>query len=600
MIITFSHFDLHSQKMNLDAGPYGLIDFRLEDALEVYRTVWNDFYDVWEQDYCINLIKDCERPVDDSKPDQTRKVNHANEAYGPLEFDFEPQDDGDLEYFTVEEFNTFEETERYLTLSCSNKCTERAKSGYPQYEFCTPASRNHIKEDLSTANLSLPFIPYADDTNFNVEEYLEGFDKFSWQTDFPDPDWETIELQAATHLVYERDYTLDEIDSLKILRMSRINHSSGLLWDTAQRDLLKPTFSEAPSISENFVYNGKDIRLHLSRVVHQFCPKLSCLSVFCGSHDFVGAENEDIETPEPELTSEELKKLSLYECGISCFRAFSDAKIIEDRTMRDAERPLAAADHTFNLLHATTRDHVAKNRVLASKKAYTVKEAADVIKPAWFAGKGATVAIDLKEAEGLWNAFVILGINAFAGCQEESATPNYVSGVTLGKSTKVKCRNVPVQRGKFPSIQIMHGSYGLGAFTPRALQPGVVLGEYVGEILRADNPNHPSFDIIHKHVGLNYMFKVHSEITLDSAKLGNETRYLNDSKDEPEKNNCEARVVLIDGDHRIVLVTTQSVAKGQELLLGYGETYWDPQGTDTGSHDAPLSLENPPDDSVVL
>ncbi|KAG6824502.1 hypothetical protein H0H92_006675 [Tricholoma furcatifolium] len=67
--------------------------------------------------------------------------------------------------------------------------------------------------------------------------------------------------------------------------------------------------------------------------------------------------------------------------------------------------------------------------------------------------------------------------------------------------------------------------------------------------------------MVHDHLGLNYMYGlVLSASALDAAKLGNETRYLNDSKDEPNKNNCIGQAV--------------KVKNGQELLLSYGDSYW--------------------------
>ena len=74
-----------------------------------------------------------------------------------------------------------------------------------------------------------------------------------------------------------------------------------------------------------------------------------------------------------------------------------------------------------------------------------------------------------------------------------------------------------------------------------------------------------------KHIGLNYCFELNSTIVLDAARIGNETRYLNHSKD----GNCESRgslqtslidsywqsvithpcisVRLVNGEHRIGL-----------------------------------------------
>jgi len=53
---------------------------------------------------------------------------------------------------------------------------------------------------------------------------------------------------------------------------------------------------------------------------------------------------------------------------------------------------------------------------------------------------------------------------------------------------------------------------------------------------------------------MNYAFSIHDEENaLDSWYIGNETRYLNHS----EMANCVAEVRLVNGDQRIVLVTSK-------------------------------------------
>ncbi|KAG6915577.1 hypothetical protein DXG01_010878 [Tephrocybe rancida] len=228
-----SSMDLDAGLEALDLGGTPPIDPRLEDALEVYRTTWNEFYN-WERDLCRNTIKDCERPPDYASPTNTHITSTDLLESDPLEFIFDPPSDAGLEFFTVEEFDTLQAPERYSTLLCPDHDNNDA-SAYHRYEFCTPASYNYMKEDINAANYSLPFIPYADDISFKIEEYLEDFARYGWQEDFADPDWETIELEVASRLVGEHGFTLAEVDQLKILRKSRINRSSGLLWDTAQR-----------------------------------------------------------------------------------------------------------------------------------------------------------------------------------------------------------------------------------------------------------------------------------------------------------------------------------------------------------------------------
>ncbi|KAG6889607.1 hypothetical protein C0995_016133 [Termitomyces sp. Mi166 len=221
--------DLDTDFNTLDlVGSTPPVDSLIEKVLEVYRAVWNEFY-TWEKDYCDNQIDGCERPVGHPSPGLPNHVDHV-----PPEFHLKPPKDGSLEHFTVEHFDAFKNPERYSTMYCPDTIKDaRQPCGYPRYEFCTPAAHNEVKVDPHGG--ALAFIPYADDEEFKIDEYLSHVHRVSWQSDFPDPDWELIELEVMTRLVVHWKFTLQEVDQLQILRKSRINPTSGLLWDTSQR-----------------------------------------------------------------------------------------------------------------------------------------------------------------------------------------------------------------------------------------------------------------------------------------------------------------------------------------------------------------------------
>ncbi|KAG6867899.1 hypothetical protein C0993_009745 [Termitomyces sp. T159_Od127] len=205
---------------------------RLQRALQVYKAIWDEFY-IQEVTYCEDVIKGCERPTNHPYTEiQGQLVDHV-----PPEFHLRPRKDDELlEDFTVEQFDVFGNPELYSTMYCldASKGARRPYS-YATYESCTPGSRNEINVDPHCG--ALAFIPYADDESFKIYEYISYFDLFAWQSDFPDPDWELIELEVMTRLVLDCDwrFTMREVDELRILRKSRMGHSSGLLWDTSQR-----------------------------------------------------------------------------------------------------------------------------------------------------------------------------------------------------------------------------------------------------------------------------------------------------------------------------------------------------------------------------
>jgi len=139
-----------------------------------------------------------------------------------------------------------------------------------------------------------------------------------------------------------------------------------------------------------------------------------------------------------------------------------------------------------------------------------------------------------------------------------------------GRHKKKKCLNNDIQKGRYQPIKITKGAYGNGAYAQCALAKGVIIGEYVGELISKESTSMAAFDVLYDHLGLNYIFDLDMAYVLDSAIFGNETRYLNHSEDA----NCCATVVNVNGVHRIVLVTTTSVAIAEELFLNYGDSYW--------------------------
>jgi SET domain-containing protein len=68
---------------------------------------------------------------------------------------------------------------------------------------------------------------------------------------------------------------------------------------------------------------------------------------------------------------------------------------------------------------------------------------------------------------------------------------------------------------------------------------------------------------LQKFTGLNYSFQLNSTSILDALSVGNETRYINDSRELPGSvaqhpaevvtPNCEASIRLVNDVHRIAI-----------------------------------------------
>lgn len=141
---------------------------------------------------------------------------------------------------------------------------------------------------------------------------------------------------------------------------------------------------------------------------------------------------------------------------------------------------------------------------------------------------------------------------------------------------QINCDNVHLQISRAAHLEIKKGIYGLGAFATENIVKGRFIGEYVGEINISEWEDHKIF--IRKHIGLNYSFGFNDDddlpdfsyIELDSARVGNETRYINHA----ENANTIAKYIFSRGDMRIGIFASDRIEKGKELYLDYGTAYF--------------------------
>ena len=219
-------------------------DFLLEKgetAYRVYKGLWQEFY-AWEHDHSRQTILGLSRtetPIGGLLCELDDIFNYQTNEY--------------TEWFTVERWdcqNSAFSVEQIPTLFYVE---EEGISPHPRYTACTPSSTSVLYPPnfLWTA----PFVPYSDDENFPLEEYLLHFKTFGWQTDFWDPDslWififcmnitfityqgELIFYETARRLHFTHQFSYSEIDNLQLYHLPlRRSAVAGLIWDISQRSV---------------------------------------------------------------------------------------------------------------------------------------------------------------------------------------------------------------------------------------------------------------------------------------------------------------------------------------------------------------------------
>lgn len=139
---------------------------------------------------------------------------------------------------------------------------------------------------------------------------------------------------------------------------------------------------------------------------------------------------------------------------------------------------------------------------------------------------------------------------------------------------------------------------GFGLYSGEPIRKGEYISEYAGEVSPflflspLDKMYGPSLiarqvisfneaerrGIIYDRRYLSFLFDLNSEWAVDGARLGNETRFINHADNEKDGLNCEARILLVHGEHRIKFIALRDIAVGEELLFNYGKKFAEKHG----------------------
>ncbi|KAK7462696.1 hypothetical protein VKT23_007284 [Stygiomarasmius scandens] len=502
----------------------------------------------------------------------------------------------------------------------------------PPYFSCTPSQRNMREIDKFTSD-AVAFIPHADDPEFPIYDYL-GNRVIAWGEEFRDPDEEALQVEVIRRLAAQRFTAQMIDDTELLGRSVRVNHAWGLLWEYSQRDALQwpATSSDLPSVRSNdptIMSMSEEIEVGLER----FCSSLNCIHNSCRVHSYsfegpptkaaskdstsvwlaagkplvcspgrncarsweqleleqvtvdqLEWDVEDVEVLEtilrlqPDVSPCDLAPM----CRKPCWEVFVYRKeLIKDEDIDD----LNAEEDERTRIPKDFTDTLAVAEILVvrvSMQDNFVVSAAVVLKNVEYATPDAHVRIIVRDlvVVNSWvgNAILLFARGAMPRLREFNLKPVPRRKKPQRNQLPRRCQNINIQRQESPVIEIKPSKYGFGAFATSIIPPQTWIGEYIGEIHRHSDGDPwsaitVSRGILNNYRHLNYMFsleRTQEERILDAAALGNETRYLNDSK----RPNCDARHYLVNGERRISFITNKKVPAGKELFISYGENYW--------------------------
>ncbi|PFH51358.1 hypothetical protein AMATHDRAFT_142730 [Amanita thiersii Skay4041] len=498
----------------------------------------------------------------------------------------------------------------------------------PTYEACTSLGQNILLGDDSA---DMSFIPYADDPGFDLVPHLEDYQSFSWQETTRDPDLEVIVIETAKRLQSRHGLSLKQIDEIEdphlpLHPLQRGLGENGIIVNCHNRDF--PPWPNGPSYPldlYNPIYEGKGLKFKQKNMLQYFCPRRSCITSYCFIH--LEHEGTTIHIPKrvPPLIKDDMLEAAIQHfCGQKCFllgNSHSELEPSAEWTVTDQERLDILMKYTPDMAPCSLASICQK----ACNKVYqrrTQSQSDPIEKQIRHPLCSSTLQFSgMTSYYTEWNTPCFhdgpctkeSGCQCFQNkaycesyCHCEQTCPQRFPGCRCTSNSRSKticnvekclcyhnnrecdpdfcrncgaslfidtnvntCRNVAMQMGYTKQTSVQKTKWGYGLYLEEPVKRKELIAEYIGELIYT--PTAMSRGLLAHHRGRNYLFTLNDTVSIDSTYAGNTTRYINHSEDNP---NCLAKILIVNGEHRIGIFAEQDIDTGEELFLDYGPEFF--------------------------
>ena len=111
----------------------------------------------------------------------------------------------------------------------------------------------------------------------------------------------------------------------------------------------------------------------------------------------------------------------------------------------------------------------------------------------------------------------------------------------------------------------------IGVYAACDIRSGTYIGEYCGEVFVCDGQSESLYVAKFEN---SFEAEETDLVRIDGLKVGNEMRYINDSRNTGRSINVQFILAWIGGCLHLFVVSVVDIKKDEELLIDYGAEYW--------------------------
>ncbi|CAK5262025.1 unnamed protein product [Mycena citricolor] len=587
----------------------------LTRAITLVEAVFNQVsseFAIWKADHAARIL----RNVASDDPSVARTVGASMSARMPSTTTLSIAEPSALAVWDFEgDGDTLDTTPEYVGVKVIH--ADASFSPVPVYEYCTPSLRNVKVGDDSS---SMPFLPFPNDPRFDLADYVELHKQCSWDTDArqasDDTDLQVIVVEAARRLHTQHGMLYRHIDETDALPIPLLDHDGvrGMIESSRRRDF--PPWPKTVPPTQKFLRDDDTLSPDtspsqiLNQLITNFCGNLNCVIPFCTTH--LEPQTMPLRV-ESSVKSSRMRALALRTktpCDDECFLLREldatcppvswskvDLDLLETlleltpdmlpcRLAEVIKRPCFEIYKLRATMLPEDSEEQQRRKRAPSRPQKTLRfrglnrslRALSVLmiprsRPKWLLSISTQASVVGVAVRAPRKASDARRKPAHADWHIENAIRNSASAARHGSDDLAGlCCNSGIQRGRWKLTKVAPATYGLGLFVQEHVSKDELIIGNISANSSSRLLSNLGGNLIASHRDRSYAFDLNETMRVDGTYLGNDSRFIN--HDDGEHVNCCAKVLLVNGEHRIGFFATREINPGEEILFSYGKKFF--------------------------